>query len=233
METRSEEPTSTPTPDISIVVPLFNEVENVRLLADELIPVADSIGAEIIIVDDGSTDGSGDEIRRHDRFRYVRIARSGKSEALRQGVQSARGQVIAMIDADLQEDPRHLPDMVALLGRGYDGVNGVRVRRRDPWIRKRLPSLVLRCIVFALFARRHADIVCGLRVARAATWRSIPWFAGTHRLVPLLIERQGGRVAEFPVSHRRRRAGVSKYLSSSRFGIMLVHLIKLRMNHYG
>lgn len=192
--------------DITILVPTFNEVENLPLLVDELLPVAAALDAEVLLVDNASTDGLGALVGDSTQFRYAFIPEKGKSVAIRHGIGIARGSIIVTIDADLQEDPRQIPEMIAALNQGFDCVHGCRVSREDRLFHKVIPSTVFNAAVGLLFFRNFRDINCGLRVCRKAALETIPWFEGAHRLVPLLVARNGGRVLSVPVRHQRRRA---------------------------
>lgn len=219
-----------PMPVISIIVPVYNEQENIPALFGGLVDLARSLGAEIIVVDDGSDDAGSQLLRNCEGFIYLRIPHSGKSAALATGLARARAPVAVTIDADLQEDPAHIPELLALVVQGYDCVYGVRVRRRDDFWGKRLPSLIYNLLVRLLFGHNFRDINCGLRAAPTHQLRSLEWGRGTHRLVPLLIYLQGGRVKGVPVRHRRRQAGRSKFISPRRYPVSLRHLLNLRFS---
>ena len=217
---------------ISVIVPIYNEVENIERLHGELTDALRDFDAEIIAVDDGSTDGSGDEIRRFEAFEYVGIARSGKSAALRAGIERARAPIIVTIDADLQEDPQEISKMVGLLDENCDCVVGYRQRRSDDFFAKKLPSWIYRIMIFVLFGQYFIDINCGFRACRTDVLRSIPWFDGSHRLLPLMIRQRSGHVVQVPVRHRQRQAGTSKFSSPQRFFPALETLLKLRFGRY-
>ena len=217
-------------PAVSIIVPVYNEQESIPGLYAGLAPLSDFLGAEVIVVDDGSDDDGPRLLQGCEGFTYLRIAHAGKSAALAAGLARARAPVSVTIDADLQEDPAHIPAMVALVEQGCDCVHGVRVRRRDAFWGKRLPSWIYNLLVWLLFGHHFRDVNCGLRAAPTARLRSLEWSRGTHRLVPLLIYLQGGRVRGLPVRHRRRRWGHSKFATSRRYPVSLRHLLNLRLN---
>lgn len=218
-----------PSPAVSIVVPVYNEQESIPALIKGLGALADALGAEVIVVDDGSDDTSPQLLQECAGFIYVRIAHAGKSAALQAGLARARAPVTVTIDADLQEDPAQIPGLLALLAQGYDCVHGIRMNRQDDFWGKRFPSLVYNMIILLLFGRMFRDVNCGLRVAATERLRSLPWGQGAHRLVPLLIHLQGGRVKGVRVRHCRRRWGQSKYATSRRYPVSLRHLINLRL----
>lgn len=215
-------------PAVSIVVPVFNEQENIRLLHDALSKLGDQLSTEVIVVDDGSDDASPALLQACQGFIYLRIPHAGKSAALAAGLNLARSPITVTIDADLQEDPTHIAEMVALVEKGYDCVHGVRVRRQDSFWGKRVPSRIYNLLIMLLFGHYFQDVNCGLRAAPTARLQALEWKQGTHRLVPLLIHREGGRVKGIPVRHRRRQADRSKYASSQRYPVSLRHLLSLR-----
>lgn len=219
-------------PAVTIIVPVYNEQESLPELINRLTSLADALGAEVIVVDDGSEDASPRLLQECESFIYLRIAHGGKSAALRAGLARARAPVTVTIDADLQEDPAQIPGLLALLAQGYDCVHGIRVNRQDDFWGKRLPSLVYNMLILLLFGRWFRDVNCGLRVTATERLRSLQWTQGTHRLVPLLIHMQGGRVKGVPVRHCRRRWGQSKYATSRRYPVSLRHLINLRLNNH-
>ncbi|MBU4278515.1 MAG: glycosyltransferase family 2 protein [Proteobacteria bacterium] len=217
-------------PAVSIIVPVYNEQESIPGLYDGLAHLADSLGAEIIVVDDGSDDASPQLLQDCRDFIYLRIAHAGKSAALAAGLARARAHITVTIDADLQEDPAHIPAMVALVEQGYDCVHGVRVRRQDAFWGKRLPSWFYNLLIWLLFGYQFRDVNCGLRAAPTARLRPLEWSRGTHRLVPLLVHLQGGRIKGVPVRHRRRQWGRSKYATPRRYPVSLRHLLNLWLN---
>lgn len=203
-------------PELSVVLPAFNEAENLPLVWPELAGVLDAGGwpAEVIFVDDGSTDGTARLVRdfraRDPRVRLVRLAaNSGLSAALDAGFARARGRIIATMDTDLQNDPRDIPRMLAHLD-GYDAVTGWRQRREDAWL-KRVSSRIANAVRNAVTHESVRDSSCTLRVIRHACLADLPRFRGFHRFVPTLLRLNGHRVLELPVSHRPRRFGSSHY----------------------
>lgn len=206
-----------PRPRLSLVAPVYNEVDNLRPLAAA---VGDALGPhftyELVLVDDGSRDGSTDGIatltEADGHVRGVFLARHcGQSAATAAGIRAARGELVATIDADLQNDPRDLPAMVALLDReGVDAVVGYRLQRRDAFVR-RASSRVANAVRNWISRDSIRDTGCSLKVFRAGAIRSIPFFNGVHRFLPTLLRYHGFRVLEHGVDHHPRVAGVSKY----------------------
>ncbi|MCB2190891.1 MAG: glycosyltransferase family 2 protein [Deltaproteobacteria bacterium] len=217
-------------PAVSIVVPVYNEQDCIADLYKGLAGLIDSLEAEVIVVDDGSDDRTESLLQECQGFTLLRIPHSGKSAALAAGLARARAPITVTIDADLQEDPGHIPEMVKLVRQGYECVHGIRVHRQDDFLGKRLPSWLYNQLIWLLFNRRFRDVNCGLRAVPTDRLRSLEWDRGAHRLVPLLIHMQGGRVKGVPVRHRRRQWGQSKYATSRRYPISLRHLLNLRLN---
>jgi glycosyltransferase involved in cell wall biosynthesis len=203
-------------PELSIVLPVFQEAENLPLLWEEIEQMLDKVGrtAEIVFVDDGSTDGSTDVIRglaeRDERIRLIRFAaNAGLSAAFYAGFQAARGRIVVTMDTDLQSDPH---DVVMLLDAlpGVDAVVGWRQVRHDSWLR-RVSSRIANAIRDTVTGDRVRDSACSLRVMRRECLSAIPPFNGMHRFVPTLLRTAGFSVVELPVNHRPRRFGQSKF----------------------
>jgi dolichol-phosphate mannosyltransferase len=203
----------------SLVVPVFDEQDNVGPLMDELAEVLVPHGPfEAIVVDDGSRDATWPRLRAWQDARavpWLRVLRlaanRGQSAAVCAGAAHARAPIVAMLDGDLQNDPRDLPAMVARIERGEcDGVSGIRARRQDTWVR-RASSKVGNCMRNTLTGDRVADSASGIKAFRRDLWQRLPRFAGMHRFLPTLARWAGGRVVEVPVHHRPRVAGKAKY----------------------
>ena len=205
-----------PPPRLSVVVPAFNEEDNIIPLAEEIIASLASLpgGFELILVDDKSTDGTRDVIRRfrHPGVRAVlhRI-NSGQSAAVASGFQTARGEWVGTLDGDGQNDPADLPAMLEQAQKeGVDCVTGVRSKRQDTFLR-RFSSKVANGFRNWITGDEVSDSGCGIRVVRRAALREIPVFNGMHRFMPTLLRGQGFSVVECPVNHRERLRGTSKY----------------------
>jgi glycosyltransferase involved in cell wall biosynthesis len=206
-----------------VVIPALNERDSLGELVEVLehsFP-ADAIPTvEFIVVDDGSTDGSSDLLEslkeRHPRLRSViRSERGGQTAALWDGLAAARGAWIAHLDADLQNDPRDLPDLFHTAQQGYDAVLGVRAQRRDD-LGRRLASRFANGVRRASLHDSIQDVGCSTRVVKAELLRAIPALPNMHRYLPAVIERLGARIAQVPVSHHPRRHGQSKYTNLGR-----------------
>jgi len=201
-----------------VVIPIYDEEEALPRLVGELGAVLDALArpAEIVAVDDGSTDGSFARLvslaARDERLRIVRLARNyGQTAALAAGVEHARAPIIVSIDADLQNDPADIPRLLAALADDVDVVNGWRRPRRDPWLTRRLPSRLANWLISVVTGTALHDYGCTLRVMRAPVAREIRLYGELHRFIPALAADLGARVVEVPVAHRPRTTGRSKY----------------------
>ena len=201
---------------LSLILPVYNEVESLALLWQELATVLPGLAesTEVIVVDDGSTDGSAAVIRQLMRgapqIRLLRLeTNAGLSAAFYAGFQAARGRIVATMDSDLQSDPRDLAPLLAGLA-SADAVVGWRQIRHDPWL-KRVSSRIANGIRQALTGDPVRDSACSLRVMRRACVAAVPPYAGMHRFIPTLLTLAGFRVAQVPVHHRPRQFGRSKF----------------------
>jgi dolichol-phosphate mannosyltransferase len=203
-------------PVVSVVVPVFNEEENMSILQSELRTALAGIDHEIIFVDDGSTDRSAEKIESAPNIRIVRFEKNtGQSAALYAGIKATRGQTIVMIDSDLQNDPTDIPRLLEEISRGADLVCGYRAQRKDT-LGKRLTSRIAN-VVRSRFTKDHVrDTGCTLKAMRCECATALVSFKGMHRFIPALIKGAGYRLVEIPVNHRPRRFGQTKYGLGSR-----------------
>lgn len=220
-------------PEISVVIPVYNEEENLPFLAAEIQEALQAVGRpyEILYVDDGSTDGSPGVLRRlADEGPGVRVIRqrrnSGQSAALAAGFHFARGGIIVTLDADLQNDPADIPRLLERLD-AYDVVCGVRANRQDTWVRK-VSSRIANGVRNRVTRDSVTDVGCTLRACRAEYLRQIPMFSGMHRFLPTLLKMEGARVTEVPVHHRPRLHGQPKYNIRNRIWRALADLFAVR-----
>jgi glycosyltransferase involved in cell wall biosynthesis len=214
--------------DLSVVIPVYNEADNVTALHQELRVALRAVEgtSEIVIVDDGSTDATRTALERLCRedpsLTVVRLSRNfGQTAALAAGIAHAGGEVIVTLDGDLQNDPADIPRLIAKLREGYDLVNGWRVDRRDPLVTRRLPSaLANRLIAFATRLNLH-DFGCPVKAFRGSLARSLRLYGEMHRFIPALAGDLGAAIAEMPVNHRPRVRGTSKYGLSRTFRVLM------------
>ncbi len=202
-------------PRLTVVIPFWNERESLDELYRQLVAVLEPLGSfEILFVDDGSRDGSFDIVQhlyeRDPRVRAIQFRRNfGKSAALAEGFRASRGEIVVTLDADLQDEPREIPNLIAALDRA-DLVTGWKKVRNDPWT-KRFPSKIFNGAARALFGLRLHDLNSGLKVMRGDVARTIEVYGEQHRFIPILAAMQGFRVDEVPVVHHERKFGRSKY----------------------
>lgn len=202
---------------LSVVVPLFNERESLEELHRQISDVLSAGGGphEIIFVDDGSTDGSFDVLtglrERDDSVRIIRFKTNcGKAAALQAGFDAAKGDCIITMDADLQDDPAEIPNLVAAIGGGLDMVSGWKKDRRDP-LSKTLPSKLFNAAVRFISGLELHDFNCGLKAYRREVVESLIIYGELHRYIPVLAKFNGFQVGEIAVHHRPRKYGRSKY----------------------
>lgn len=202
---------------VSVVIPVYNERESVRPLADELLAVLRTLGRriEVVFVDDGSTDGTpeilADLAARYPEVIVVRLRRNfGKAAALMAGFREARGDAVVTIDGDLQDDPAEIPRLLAELEAGADLVSGWKRDRQDPF-GKRAASRVFNGVTRRMSGVDLHDLNCGFKAYRAEVVESLSLTGDQYRYIPVLAANEGFRVSEVPVNHRARRFGRSKY----------------------
>lgn len=202
---------------LSIVIPLKDERDNVRPMVERVREsLRDGPAWELVFVDDGSSDGTFAELEAaalaDPRIKLVRLRRNcGQSAATQAGLDAARGDIVATMDGDLQNDPADLPMMLAKLGEGYDAVLGQRARRHDKFLLRKAPSLAANWLIRKVLGIPFKDFGCTLRVMRRDVADGLELYGEMHRFITALIMQQGARVTQLPVRHHPRTAGASKY----------------------
>jgi glycosyltransferase involved in cell wall biosynthesis len=198
-------------PALSVVVPLFNEEENVPILQAELTAALGDIDYEIVFVDDGSVDTTVQRITSGPRVRLVQFEHNaGQSAAMYAGLHAARGAIAVLIDGDLQNDPADIPRLMAEIERGADLVCGYRAQRKDTVV-KRITSRVANFVRSRFTKDGVRDTGCTLKAMKRECVEALLPFKGMHRFIPALVKGAGYRLVEIPVNHRPRKFGLSKY----------------------
>lgn len=214
--------------DLSIIIPVYNEEESVEPLVREIRSALVSMGKdyEIIVVDDGSTDGTYPILVRLHKtesgLKVIRFKRNfGQTAALAAGLAQARGEVIVPMDGDGQNDPKDIPVLLRHLERGFDLVNGWRFPRNDPFWTRRLPSQIANSVISWLTQVKLHDYGCTLKVMRRDIAKGIKLYGEMHRFIPAMAFERGARIAEIQVHHRSRQWGRSKYGFNRTFRVIL------------
>jgi glycosyltransferase involved in cell wall biosynthesis len=226
--------TTTLRPDISVVVPIFNEEENLEELHRELVVALEKTGRtyEIILIDDGSTDSSWTALRslqqKDGRVKLIRLRRNfGQTAALAAGFDHARGEIIISLDADLQNDPKDILAFIQKIEEGYDIVSGWRRRRKDKFLTRRVPSIIANRLISWLTRVRLHDYGCTLKAFRSEVIKNIKLYGELHRFIPAIASQLGVRIAEVEVNHRPRKHGKSKY-SIFRFTKVILDMVTVK-----
>jgi glycosyltransferase involved in cell wall biosynthesis len=223
------------TPDVSIVVPLYNEEANVRPLYEAVASaLAGQVDWELLLIDDGSRDATVEVahvLSREDaRVRLVRLARNfGQTAAMQAGFDHARAPVVVSMDGDLQNDPRDIPMLVERLAEGYDLVAGYRVRRQDHLLSRKVPSWVANRLIRWITGVDIRDNGCSLKAYRREMLEQVRLYSDMHRFIPAVAAgTAGARITEVPVRHHARQHGQSKY-GASRIGKVLADILTIKM----
>ena len=213
---------------VSVVVPVFNEAENVSSLHSMIRKVLDANGQdyEIIFVDDGSTDETFETLklihRQNRRTKVIKFRSNfGQSAAMAAGFRAARGNVVVAMDGDLQNDPRDIPRLLKKLDEGYDIVSGWRKDRKDKMILRKLPSRIANWLICSVTDVQLHDTGCSLKVFRKEVIERIRLYGELHRFIPALARIEGARIAEVVVTHHPRRFGKSKYNLTRTFRVLM------------
>ena len=228
--------------DISVVVPVYNEEENLPVLIPQITEVLGPLGKtyEMIFVDDGSQDHSRRLLKemalQYPQIRILGFKKNcGETAAGAAGIKEARGGIVITIDADLQNDPKDIPRMLDYL-KEYDMVTGWRQKREDSWV-KRITSRIANRIRNSLSGEEIQDSGCTFRAYKRECLQDIKLYKGMHRFIPTLVKMEGYRVIEIPIAHHPRKFGVSKYTTWNRMwrafvDLLAVKWMKSRHIHY-
>ncbi|MDD2320183.1 MAG: glycosyltransferase family 2 protein [Geobacteraceae bacterium] len=225
--------------DLSIVVPIFNEEENVSELHRQVVAALETcrIQFELILVDDGSTDGSLGLLREiaagDSRVKVISFRRNfGQTAAMAAGFDAATGRVVVPLDGDLQNDPADIPKLLAKIDEGFDVVSGWRKDRKDAFLNRTLPSILANRFISGMTGIRLHDYGCTLKAYRREVLDGINLYGEMHRFVPALVSQFGARVTEIPVGHRPRLHGTSKYGISRTMRVILdLFTVKFLLNY--
>jgi glycosyltransferase involved in cell wall biosynthesis len=225
---------------VSLVIPCYNEEESVDELVTETVGVLDKnqIDGEIIIVDDGSKDRSYEKLcvwaAKEPRLKLVRLRRNfGQTAAMVAGMDCATGDVIIPIDADLQNDPNSIPDLLKKIDEGYDVVSGWRKHRQDAFLSRKLPSRIANSLISNVSGVHLHDYGCTLKAYRREVLDPVNLYGEMHRFIPIYASWAGAKVTEVAVNHRARKYGKSKYGISRTFKVILDLLVVKFLGSYG
>lgn len=215
-------------PQVSIIIPIYNEIENVPLLAGSILEVMDNYNStyEAIFIDDGSTDGTHKILKQlceeHKCLKTIRFRKNfGQTAAMAAGFDNAQGNVIIAMDGDLQNDPKDIPKLIEKLNEGYDVVNGWRKDRQDAFINRRLPSMIANWLIGKVTGVRLHDYGCSLKAYRSETIKMVSLYGEMHRFIPALASIEGAVITEMEVTHHARQFGQSKYNIMRTFKVIL------------
>ncbi len=222
------------TPYLSIVIPVYNEEDSIDTLYKSLISVLEGTDKkyEVILIDDGSRDKSFDKLKNlHDKnrnFKIIKFRRNfGQTQAMSAGFDYSSGQIIITMDADLQNDPADIPNILKKMDEGYDIVSGWRKDRKDKMFSRRLPSVIANRMISRLFNVRLHDYGCTLKAYRRDILDNIELYGEMHRYIPAVASWMGVKVAEIPVNHHPRKYGKAKY-GISRTTRVILDLITIK-----
>ena len=220
--------------DLSVVIPIYDEAKNVEKLYEKLEEVLSKLDKsyEVLLVDDGSTDGTIDKLaeirKRNPEYKVIQFRRNyGQTAAISAGFDYATGDVIVTIDADLQNDPKDIPRILKKMEEGYDVVSGWRKERKDPFLTRIIPSKVANWLVSILAGIHLHDYGCTLKAYSKDVAKNVQLYGEMHRYIPALASWIGINVTEIPVSHHKRKFGKSKY-GLSRTPRVILDLITLK-----
>ncbi len=224
---------------ISVVIPMFDEADNVEPLTTSLVEALEALNRpyEVIFIDDGSRDKTGDNlsaaVKSNPRLKVITFKRNvGQTAAMMAGIDHASGAVIVPMDGDLQNDPADIARLLAKLDEGYGVVSGWRRNRQDDYLTRTLPSRIANAIISWVSGVRLQDYGCTLKAYRREVLEGFRLYGEMHRFVPIYAKWQGARVTELPVAHNPRRAGHSKYGMNRAFKVLLDLMVVKFLTQY-
>lgn len=211
-------------PELSVVIPVMNEEDNVQPMVEAVAAALQGIDHEVIFVDDGSTDATRPRIKAllNDHIRLVELRRNyGQSTAMSAGIDHSRGKYIAMLDGDLQNDPTDIPMMLDLLKKeDWDVVAGNRANRKDGMILRKIPSMIANALIRRMTGVYIKDYGCTLKIFKHEIAEDLGLYGELHRFIPVLARQQGARITQVDVKHHPRKFGKSKYGIGRTFRVM-------------
>lgn len=224
----------------SLIVPIYNEVENLPILVEQLVALTERLAgeSEIVLVDDGSTDGSRELLEelaaRTPNVVVVQFRRNyGQTAAMQAGLEAARGERLVTLDGDLQNDPADIPQMLAKLDEGFDLVHGWRKERHDTWLTRKLPSRLANWLISRVTRFPIHDLGCTLKAMRREIAEELELYGEMHRFIPILAHWRGARCVEMVTTHHPRRFGKTKYGLSRTLRVVLDLLtVKYMLDYY-
>lgn len=219
---------SSAAPYLSILLPLYNEEDNIKLQYDEIVRAVDSLKVtyEILFVDDGSTDRSFEVLSsiasRDRRVKLIQFRRNfGQTAAMAAGINHSRGEILIFMDSDLQNDPRDIARLLEKIREGYDVVSGWRINRKDNLFIRTIPSRIANRLISRVSGVRLHDLGCSLKAYRGEVLRQVKLYGEMHRFIPIHASWVGASITEIPVNHNPRRFGKSKYGIVRTFKVIL------------
>ena len=217
---------------ISIVIPIYNEEDNIEKLSESIIEAMLNINYEVLFINDGSTDNSAHTIEEitkiHANFKLINLRRNyGQTAAIQAGFDNAQGEVVIPMDGDLQNDPKDIPKLIEKLDEGYDVVSGWRKERLDKKFTRILPSKIANSLISKISGIHLHDYGCTLKAYRKEILNDIKLYGEMHRFIPIYASWEGARVTEIPVMHHARNAGITKY-GLSRIPKVILDLLVIR-----
>ena len=225
-------------PSVSIVLPIYNESRNIPILFEKISEALKDINHEIIAVNDGSKDDSWQKLKEQAtlnmNIRIINFVKNfGQTAALNAGIKHAKGDIIVLIDSDLENDPADIPMLLEKINEGFDVVSGWRMNRwKGQWLQRKLPSLIANKIISRISGVRLHDYGCTLKAYRREVIQDIALYGEMHRFIPIYANWQGGKVTELPVNYQRRIHGSSNYGITRTYKVLLDLILIRFMQRY-